>query len=585
MTGFDRATSFFVCGSSGAVAGAGIGASVGSVGVVGSFGGVGLGATPFVAAGVVTGAAAYGAATAFTEGDPIALGAVGLGSIGGLGVSSAVGGLGVSFGSTAFGIGLGTMSALGGILGLGVYGLYKAATPEPGQRLSGAFDAFSRIEERVLEMDAYTQALIELDPVLTELNLQQKFTDLEIEDELQALKTQLQNSNREGSRPCSTARDPERERISTDLAIDDELSTDWQCVKHFKGHTNTVNDLAISPDGKFFASVSDDKTAILWDFATQRQTYCFFHGNSVYATALDAKNTLFTGDFDRNVTQWNLETFQHQQAYLDYFGHSHRGIVYTIATNPTHASIASGGSDNVVRIWHRYTGQVKRTLTVHTDTVRSLDYSLDGTYLVSGSLDGTACIWDVQRGNIVRKLARDAGILAVAISCDDRFVATGGVDRTIRVWDWQRGILRYVLSGHLDEVRSIDFHPNGELLVSASDREVKLWNLQTGQCNGNLDGTHPIAFAADGSFLMTGSRDRVLKRWEQQLYRSLSHGSEAWWQVLGVRPEATAETVKTAYWNLARIYHPDVNREREAIDRMQAINQAYMTFLQIVDRR
>lgn len=54
-----------------------------------------------------------------------------------------------------------------------------------------------------------------------------------------------------------------------------------------------------------------------------------------------------------------------------------------------------------------------------------------------------------------------------------------------------------------------------------------------------------------------------------------------WWEVLGVKPEATQVEVKTAYRRLAGMFHPDINKSEEAHDRTVALNRAYEEYRQL----
>ena len=159
----------------GSIAGAGISSTVGGIGIVGGFGGVGIGVTPVVAAGAVAGAAVYGAFQGITEGDTAAYGAMGIGAVGGVGVASVVGGMGFVAPKIglAFGIGVVPMAGIGAVVGLAAYGIAKIL--DESQVKETPFEVFGRMEEKVLQMDYYSAALIELDLFLCGDDLHQKF--------------------------------------------------------------------------------------------------------------------------------------------------------------------------------------------------------------------------------------------------------------------------------------------------------------------------------------------------------------------------------------------------------------------------
>ena len=127
--------------------------------------------------------------------------------------------------------------------------------------------------------------------------------------------------------------------------------------------------------------------------------------------------------------------------------------------------------------------RIHASLPCHQDWIRSLDYSKDGRFIVSGSDDGTARIWDLDT-NSHRVLeaktteGEDTALWSVSVSHDGRLVAAGCADRIIRIWDVQTGNLVERLRGHGDLVRSVTFTPDDGGLISGSwDRKVKHWDL------------------------------------------------------------------------------------------------------------
>jgi hypothetical protein len=111
--------------ASGAAAGGATAATVGGMGLVGSFGGVAIGAAPVAAAGALAGSAVYGAKRAIEDRDPAAVGAVVGGAVAGAGVSAAVGTVGLAVGGTAIAVGMAPVAAVGAVVGLGLYGLKR----------------------------------------------------------------------------------------------------------------------------------------------------------------------------------------------------------------------------------------------------------------------------------------------------------------------------------------------------------------------------------------------------------------------------------------------------------------------------
>lgn len=109
----------------GATTGAVASAAVGGIGLTVAGTGVAIGAAPVAVAGAVVGSAAYGVKKAIEDQDPTAIGAVVAGAGVGAGASAIVGGMGLAIGGTAIGVAMAPVAAVGAVVGLAGYGLYK----------------------------------------------------------------------------------------------------------------------------------------------------------------------------------------------------------------------------------------------------------------------------------------------------------------------------------------------------------------------------------------------------------------------------------------------------------------------------
>lgn len=70
----------------------------------------------------------------------------------------------------------------------------------------------------------------------------------------------------------------------------------------------------------------------------------------------------------------------------------HGDIISSVAFSPEGRYVASGSSDNTIKIWDTSSGACAKTLQGHTSSVNSVAFSPD-QYVASGSSDQTIKIW------------------------------------------------------------------------------------------------------------------------------------------------------------------------------------------------
>jgi WD40 repeat protein/DNA-binding SARP family transcriptional activator/energy-coupling factor transporter ATP-binding protein EcfA2 len=158
-------------------------------------------------------------------------------------------------------------------------------------------------------------------------------------------------------------------------------------------------------------------------------------------------------------------------------------------------------------------GTHAQRLTGHTDWIDALAFDQDGTHLVSGSFDGTARIWDLATGKLVRTIHADAQTVRwVAYSPDGKRVVTAGADGTIRIWPVGGGD-PVVLFGHEGPVNTAVFNHRGDRIVSTGlDGTVRVWDAVGGDTlvvlvrHRGTDGAG-AAFSPDDRYVVSSGVD------------------------------------------------------------------------------
>ena len=169
-------------------------------------------------------------------------------------------------------------------------------------------------------------------------------------------------------------------------------------------------------------------------------------------------------------------------------------------------------------------GEFRRFDEGHTHAVRSVAFSPDGRYALSGSFDGSICLWDVKSGKEIRRFKGHGGwfssgeVMSVGFVPDGQRIVSGSVDKTLRLWQVESGQELIKIKGHGDAVMSVTFSPDGKHIASGSrDKTVRLWDAQTGQeikrLEGHGDVVLSVAFSPDGRYLVSGGGDKTIRRW------------------------------------------------------------------------
>ncbi|NQT13008.1 MAG: TIR domain-containing protein, partial [Planctomycetes bacterium] len=198
----------------------------------------------------------------------------------------------------------------------------------------------------------------------------------------------------------------------------------------------------------------------------------------------------------------------------------HANSVWSVSVTPDGKTVVSGSVDKTLKVWDLETGQCRATLRGHTDSVSGVAVTPDGKRVVSRPVATTLNVWSLETTQCIATLDGAAAYnWGVAMSSDGRTLVSGASDNALGVWDLETKQLSRKLGGHTRYVRGVAISDDGRIAVSGSaDRTLKVWDLETGQCRYSLEGhtsqTDGVAIAPDVKTVVSGSADNTLRVWD-----------------------------------------------------------------------
>jgi len=327
-------------------------------------------------------------------------------------------------------------------------------------------------------------------------------------------------------------------------------------------HEGVVCGVQFSPDGAWLATASFDQTVRLWDAETGAAlARPLDHGGSLRSMQFSPEGRrLVTAAEDRTVRVWDFRT---GELVLEPIRHTAK--VWSARFSPDGQRVVTASSDMTCGVWEVRPGsaltmelptlRVARNIRWSPDgqkllstgalprlfvqsngwalvgdlwsdaRVNSAEFSADGRWIVTGSGDGGARIWDAAKWEVRLRVRHVGAVVSACVSRDGQRLLTASTDTLAALWSTESGRQLRTFS-HPDRLEHAEFSPDAKrILTLCADQKVRLWDATNGQLvvawQPHAATVHQAHFSPDGNRVVTGSLDHAARVWDAATGRSL----------------------------------------------------------------
>ncbi len=253
--------------------------------------------------------------------------------------------------------------------------------------------------------------------------------------------------------------------------------------KELAPRVSRIYNMAYDPTGHYLAVATDKLQLKIWDLNLNKVVNsipgffpCEFTPDGKSIVAMTNQINLGLFDVESGDQIKNYDT-----------GYE---IIQTVAVSNDGKKLTGAGFQNKIKVWDIESTKMEVVLEGHEAGILALDFHPTKPWIVSGSLDQTARVWNYETKKELKKFEEQIiSIHDVKFSPNGEQLATAAWDKTIYLRSTSDWSLDHILKEHVNIVNTIDYSADGKTLISgagnnsvgAADNSVIIWDTKTGK--------------------------------------------------------------------------------------------------------
>ena len=282
-------------------------------------------------------------------------------------------------------------------------------------------------------------------------------------------------------------------------------------VKQLHGHAGTVTCIAAISGGKCVSGSGSysyngktviDNTVRVWDDTISEVVGVHAKGVTCVAATKDGKYVI-SGSKDCTIRMWDLAT--HESTILL----EHTSDIHCLSITSDSRTLVSGSDGGLIHVFDLANKTCLRSFKAEDYRVTKIVLTNDNKRIVSSGLNKDACIWDLESGNLIRKLQRHDAIHDIAIDPNDNVIITLE-SGCLRMFDMEAiGGEKPTMNNHDKAVSCLTLTPYRRQIISgSSDGTIHIREIHSGALTRSIEqdtgSIYSVAVSPDGRFLLAG---------------------------------------------------------------------------------